>query len=140
MLAGLPVRQERGRIVVDEAMRVPDVPGVWALGDNALVPNRAAKDGTPSPPTAQYALRQGRQLAGNIAAAIREQPRPFAFGGLGLLSSSGTARVSVNCRAEYGCVGGLAGCSGAASTGRTTDLRPETPGRGRLGARSARAD
>jgi NADH dehydrogenase len=86
VLTGLPVRQERGCIVVDEAMRVPGAPGVWALGDNALVPNRAAKDGTPSPPTAQYALRQGRQLAWNIAAAIRgQQLRPFAFGGLGLL-------------------------------------------------------
>lgn len=86
VLNALPIKKERGRIVVDEYMRVPDAPGVWALGDNAIVPNRAAKDGATSPPTAQYALRQGKQLAGNIAASLRNgTPKPFAFGGLGLL-------------------------------------------------------
>ena len=86
VLDALAVGKDRGRIVVDDCMRVPDAPGVWALGDNAIVPNRAAKDGSPSPPTAQYALRQGKRLAKNIAATIRGgQPAPFAFGGLGLL-------------------------------------------------------
>ena len=86
VLDGLNVEKERGKIVVDEFMRVADHPGVWALGDNAIVPNRASKSGDPSPPTAQYALRQGKTLAHNIAATIRgRRPRPFAFGGLGLL-------------------------------------------------------
>ncbi len=85
-LDGLEVEKNRGKIVVDEFMRVPNHPGVWALGDNAIVPNRASKTGDPSPPTAQYALRQGKTLAGNIAAAVRGgEPKPFAFGGLGLL-------------------------------------------------------
>src|SRR5438876_11889445 len=68
-------------------MSVPGMPGVWALGDNAAVPNAAA-NGEFSPPTAQYALRQGRRLADNLAAAIRGQPQQqtsFAFSGLGQL-------------------------------------------------------
>ena len=86
MLDGLNVKKEHGKVVVDEFMRVPDHPGVWALGDNAIVPNRASEKGEPSPPTAQYALRQGKTLAHNIAGSIRgERLRPFAFGGLGLL-------------------------------------------------------
>lgn len=86
VLRDLNVEKKRGKIVVDEAMRVADRPGVWALGDNAIVPNRASKTGESSPPTAQYALRQGKTLAHNIAAAVGgREPQPFAFGGLGLL-------------------------------------------------------
>ncbi len=86
VLDDLNVEKQRGKIVVDELMKVPDHPNLWALGDNAIVPNRASKTGEPSPPTAQYALRQGKTLAHNIAATIRgRRPKPFAFGGLGLL-------------------------------------------------------
>jgi NADH dehydrogenase len=63
------------------------MPGVWALGDNAAVPNAAA-NGEFSPPTAQYALRQGKCLADNLAAVIRGQPQQqqaFDFPGLGQL-------------------------------------------------------
>ena len=41
---GLPL-DERGRVPVDECLRVPGHPGVWALGDVAAVPNAA----TPGP-------------------------------------------------------------------------------------------
>ena len=86
VLAGLEVKKERGRIVVDEFMRASGHDNLWALGDNAIVPNRASESGDPSPPTAQYALRQGKMMAHNIAAVIGgHQPKPFAFGGLGLL-------------------------------------------------------
>ena len=86
VVAGLSLAKERGRIAVDEYLRVPGVPGVWALGDNAAVPNRAAGDGAISPPTAQFAIRQGRTLADNLVATLRGAPlRPFAFNGLGQL-------------------------------------------------------
>jgi NADH dehydrogenase len=35
ILASLPVKTERGRIVVNEWLQVPDHPGVWAVGDCA---------------------------------------------------------------------------------------------------------
>ena len=40
-----------------------------ALGDTALVPN--AWDGKPSPPTAQFATRQAKQLADNLSDVLR---------------------------------------------------------------------
>ena len=87
VLASLALPREKDRILTDSFMSVPGMPGVWALGDNAAVPNAAA-NGEFSPPTAQYALRQGRRLADNLAAVIRGQPQqqaPFTFPGLGQL-------------------------------------------------------
>jgi hypothetical protein len=87
VLASLPLPREKDRILTDDYMRVPNFPGIWALGDNAAVPNAAAKDEF-SPPTAQYALRQGRCLADYLAMILKERPqqmKPFAFPGLGQL-------------------------------------------------------
>ena len=69
-------------------MSVPGESGVWALGDCAAVPN--ASDGKISPPTAQFAERQARQLAANIARKARGEPtRPFSYKPVGQLSSIG---------------------------------------------------
>ncbi len=87
VLAPLALPRDRDRILTDPFMAVEGMPGIWALGDNAAVPNAAA-NGEYSPPTAQYALRQGKRLADNLAAALRGQPQqqqPFAFAGLGQL-------------------------------------------------------
>ena len=51
----LPCKTEKGRVCVDETLRVPGWPGVWALGDCALVPDPAT--GGFHPPTAQHAIR-----------------------------------------------------------------------------------
>ena len=88
IIGSLPVKLERGRIVVDEMLQVPDHPGVWALGDCALVPD--VTTGQPCPPTAQHAIRQGKRLGGNIVATLRGQPpRRFAFKTLGKLAGLG---------------------------------------------------
>lgn len=85
----LPCERTRGRIVVDECLRVPAWPGVWALGDCAHVPDPAS-GGAPHPPTAQHALREGRTVARNIAAVLRgEAPQPFAFRTIGQLAAIG---------------------------------------------------
>jgi NADH dehydrogenase len=79
---------ERGRLRTEPDMRVTGCTNVWALGDNALVPN--AKSGQASPPTAQFATRQAKQLARNLAAALQNQPaRPFSFHPLGIMASIG---------------------------------------------------
>jgi NADH dehydrogenase len=75
---GLPV-DERGRVRVDEYLRVEGLDGVWALGDCARVPNRAAD--TPDPPTSQHALRQARRLAQNIQGEL--QPYRYRMIGQG---------------------------------------------------------
>src|SRR4051794_11751061 len=66
---GLPL-DDRGRIPTDETMRVPGYDHVWAIGDAAAVPDPAARGKRPSPPTAQHAIRQGRLVAHNVAAAL----------------------------------------------------------------------
>ena len=74
LLAGLGVPlDERGRVRVDEFLRVVDRTDVWALGDCARVPNAAAE--REDPPTSQHALRQARTLAHNL----RGKPRPYRY-------------------------------------------------------------
>ena len=66
LVAALPVARRGGRVLVNEYLEVPEVSGVWAVGDCALVPNAAA--GGFHPPTAQHALREGRTVARNVIA------------------------------------------------------------------------
>jgi NADH dehydrogenase len=89
LLAGLPCGIQRGRVVSNDCLQVPDWPGVWALGDCALVPD-PLNPGKFYPPTAQHAIRQAAVLAKNIAAAMRGQaPEPFKFKIIGLLATIG---------------------------------------------------
>jgi len=94
LVAGLPCKLQHGRVITDECMQVPGWPGVWALGDCALVPD-GFNPGQYYPPTAQHASRQAIVLADNIAATLAgKAPRPFKFKLLGLLASIGR-RVGV---------------------------------------------
>ena len=88
LLMDLPCKKDRGRLVVNSQMEVPDWPGVWALGDCAQVPD--PDTGKPFPPTAQHAIRQGRVLARNVLAAIRGgEKKPFRFSTIGQLAAIG---------------------------------------------------
>jgi NADH dehydrogenase len=58
---------ERGRIPVDDHLRVQGMDSVWAIGDCAAAPD--PRGGT-CPPTAQHAVRQGPVVARNIAAEL----------------------------------------------------------------------
>jgi NADH dehydrogenase len=97
LIASLPSAKERGRIRVDQFLRVPDWPNVWAVGDCAFVPD-IKNPGKSHPPTAQHAMREGKIVAKNIAAALLGRRRkPFSFTTIGLLASlgrrSGVARI-----------------------------------------------
>jgi NADH dehydrogenase len=88
LIAELPLPKVRGRLEVAADMSVPAAPGVWALGDCAAVPN--AHDGKLSPPTAQFAERQARQLAANVLRKLHgERTKPFSYRPLGQLSAIG---------------------------------------------------
>jgi NADH dehydrogenase len=80
---GLPL-DERGRVPVDETLRVDGFEGVWALGDCAAVPN-AATPGEHDPATCQHALRQARRLARNL----RGDPRPYRYRTRGQMATLG---------------------------------------------------
>ncbi len=80
---GLPL-DERGRVRVDETLRVQERADVWALGDCAAVPNTRTP-GRFDPPTCQHALRQARRLAKNL----HGQPRPYGYRMLGQVATLG---------------------------------------------------
>jgi len=89
LLSRLPCATERGRILVNACLQAPEWPGVWALGDCALVPD-PLNPGKFYPPTAQHAIRQAAVLANNIVAGMRGQElQPFRFKTLGLLAAIG---------------------------------------------------
>jgi NADH dehydrogenase len=84
----LGVELQGGRMKVDETLRLANRAPVWALGDCAAVP--LPKNGKTAPPTAQFALRQGKTVARNVVAAIEgRQPSRFTFTGLGEMVSLG---------------------------------------------------
>jgi NADH dehydrogenase len=94
LVSNLPCALLRGRVVANDCLQVPEWPGVWALGDCALVPD-PYNPGKFYPPTAQHATRQAAVLADNIVAVMQGRtPRPFKFKILGLLASIGR-RVGV---------------------------------------------
>jgi NADH dehydrogenase len=88
LIAALPIPKEAGRLIVNEYLEVKGFPGVWAIGDCALVPD--GKTGRFHPPTAQHALREGRCAARNIAAEILGRTKkPLRFTTLGQLAAIG---------------------------------------------------
>ena len=82
---------ERGRhggIVVDACCRVPGHPGIWALGDCAEILEPGQK--STYAPTAQNAMREGKQVARNIVATLRGgQAQPFVYHPIGELAIVG---------------------------------------------------
>ena len=80
---GLPVG-DKGRIVVDQLLRVEGRDRVWSLGDCAQVPNLATP-GMYDPPTCQHALRQARRLARNLLG----DPAPYRYRMLGQVATLG---------------------------------------------------
>lgn len=80
---GLPL-DERGRVRVDETLRVEGETDIWALGDGAAVINTKTP-GTTDPPTCQHALRQARRVAKNL----RGTPQPYGYRMLGQVATLG---------------------------------------------------
>ncbi len=79
---------DRGRIVVKADMSLANHKGLWALGDCALVPN--ARNGTASPPTAQFAVQQAQLLSKNILSVIFQRPtQPFDYLARGSMAAIG---------------------------------------------------
>ena len=105
---GLPLDQE-GRVVVDRTMRVDErtlasrgsgpssraSPQIWAIGDCAAVPD-PARPNQPCPPTAQHAIRQGRLVARNVAAALAgsgADARAFRYRTKGVVAELGRSQA-----------------------------------------------
>lgn len=101
LMEQMDIPNERGRIKVNADMSIQGYSNIWAIGDCALIPN--ARDGKLSPPTAQFAIREGQQLAINISRAVVEkQTRPFTYKSKGSMATighlNGVAEVSSSIR------------------------------------------
>jgi NADH:ubiquinone reductase (H+-translocating) len=85
LLKKLPLETDkRGAVIVDTTLAVGRHPGIWAIGDCAVVTD--ARTGKVSPPTAQFAIREAAVLARNIHASLEKRPaEPFHFDSLGAL-------------------------------------------------------
>ncbi len=90
---GLPL-DERGRIDTDSRLQVKGFEDVWAIGDCAAVPDPARK-GSPCPPTAQHAIRQGRVVARNVAGALGggDRARRFTYKTKGVFVDMGRRKA-----------------------------------------------
>ena len=87
--SSLDLPLERGKLPVDRTLKVRGVDNIWALGDAALIPMNDSGE-TFAPPTAQFAVREAKILARNIAAALEgREPKPFGFSPSGALASIG---------------------------------------------------
>lgn len=63
----------RGRVKVDEYLRAPGHEDIFVIGDCALIINE--EQNRPYPPTAQIAIQHGDNVAHNLVALIRNQPK-----------------------------------------------------------------
>ncbi len=86
-----------GRIKTDRFMRVPGQDNVWALGDAALIPlvdNPTEDPADFATQTAQFAVREGDQLARNIAAKLNDKElTQFEYKSKGSLASLGMSKA-----------------------------------------------
>jgi NADH dehydrogenase len=88
LVDALAVGKQRGRIETRPDLSVPGVPGLWAIGDCALVRNGATDQY--APPTAQFAVAQARALARNIVAACAGRATaPFSHRSRGMMATTG---------------------------------------------------
>jgi len=96
LLVTLPCQTKGGRLLVNDCLEVPNWPGVWALGDCALIPDQLT--GGYHPPTGQHALREAKVAARNVTAVFRGTAKqPFRFRTIGQLAAigrrTGVARI-----------------------------------------------
>lgn len=91
LLENLGLSLEHGRLRVQADLQVAGHAGLWAMGDCALVPN--AYDQSTSPATAQFAVRQGRQLAANLLASLQGRATTaFNYRNRGMMAAIGHRR------------------------------------------------
>lgn len=78
----------RGKIKVDEYLRLPNSENVFIIGDCSLIINEETD--RPYPPTAQIAIQQGELCAKNLLSILRGQElKPFIFHNKGTVCSLG---------------------------------------------------
>lgn len=81
-----------GRVLVNEYLETPGLPGVYAVGDCAHFEDPGS--GRPIPPRAHTAVRQARVVAHNILAEIRgKDKKPYRYANSGEVVSLGVSKA-----------------------------------------------
>ncbi|MPV38340.1 NAD(P)/FAD-dependent oxidoreductase [Georgenia subflava] len=86
---------ERGRVRTLATLQVAHEDGTvvenaWAAGDCAAVPDLTGAQGETTAPTAQHAVRQGKQLGKNLVHVLRgEEPEEYRHENIGTVASLG---------------------------------------------------
>ena len=91
----MPLEQQAGKIVVERSLNAKGRDNIWSIGDCALIPMKEGAEARDdfAPPTAQFAVREARCLAANIAASVAGNPlKPFVYKSQGALASLGARR------------------------------------------------
>lgn len=93
LIEELSFEKVKGRLLTDPYLQVKGTQNVWAIGDNAAIPLPKNSQFF-CPPTAQFAVRQGKYVARNIKAkATNSQPKAFSFKALGMMAALGHRRA-----------------------------------------------
>ncbi len=96
LMEGLSLPTDHGRLVVDEFMKVPDAPDIYACGDCAAVPD-LTRPGEVCGMTAQHAQRQGKLVARNVVASLTSgTARAYKHHDLGFLVDLGGLAAAAN--------------------------------------------
>jgi NADH dehydrogenase len=86
-------KDQRGRILIDQYLRVKDRPGVYAVGDCTSI----QYDGPPVPALAQAAEQEGKRAASNLVAELENQaPVAFRYRSVGQLVDLGQGSALVD--------------------------------------------
>ena len=81
-------KKEKGKLIVNDYLEIPDFPGVFAIGDCALFLNPETQ--RPFPPTAQIAEAQAKVVAKNLTSMIRNSEKEkFAYHSKGQMAIIG---------------------------------------------------
>jgi NADH:ubiquinone reductase (H+-translocating) len=84
------IEAPKGRVPTDSMLRVGKETMVWAAGDGAAVPWDDKGQAKVSPPTAQFAFRQGELLGKNVYRVLQgKEPLPFRYRYMGQLATIG---------------------------------------------------
>ncbi|MCB1107116.1 MAG: FAD-dependent oxidoreductase [Chlamydiia bacterium] len=88
LIEKLPLKLIKGKIITDATMQAEGYDHIWAVGDCAAIPNLEGKG--ICPPTAQFAIREAKVLAHNIAASLSSRKKKeFRFKALGMMGALG---------------------------------------------------
>ena len=85
-------KDDIGRVIVNDYLEVPGVPGVYAVGDCAHFKDQ--RSGQPIPPRAHTAVRQAKIVAHNILAEIRgRDKKPYHYSQSAEMVSLGASKA-----------------------------------------------